>query len=37
MPAYTYRATNAAGRIQRGSITAANENELAHYLGEWRP
>lgn len=34
MPAYTYRATNAAGRIQRGSITAANENELAHYLGE---
>jgi len=32
MPAYRYRAVHASGRIAKGSISAANENELAHHL-----
>ncbi|MDX2028817.1 MAG: type II secretion system F family protein [Alphaproteobacteria bacterium] len=33
MPAYSYRAVHASGRIARGRIAAANEYELAHSLG----
>ena len=34
MPAYAYRAVHASGRVSRGQMSAANENELAHYLSE---
>ena len=34
MPSYAYRAIHASGRIAKGHMAAANENELAHYLGE---
>ena len=34
MPAYAYRAVHSSGRITKGQMAAANENELAHYLTE---
>lgn len=34
MPSYAYRAVHASGRVSRGEMAAANENELAHYLSE---
>lgn len=34
MPDFRYRAAHASGRIQRGVMAAANENELAHFLNE---
>ena len=34
MPSYAYRAIHASGRVSRGEMAAANENELAHYLSE---
>ena len=36
MPSYAYRAVHASGRVSRGQMSAANENELAHYLNEFR-
>ena len=36
MPAYSYRAVNVSGRITQGVMTAANESELAQYLGASR-
>lgn len=32
MASFAYRAVHASGRIQKGHMTAANENELAFYL-----
>jgi len=34
VPAYRYRAVSASGRIQRGQLAAAHENELGHFLRE---
>ena len=34
MPAYAYRAVHSSGRIVRGQMIAAHENDLAHYLSE---
>jgi len=34
LPAFSYRAVHASGRVQRGEMTAANENELARFLDE---
>ena len=34
MPAYAYRAIHSSGQITKGHMSAANENELAHYLNE---
>jgi len=34
MPSFAYRAVHASGRISRGEMTAANENELGHYLNQ---
>lgn len=34
MPPYAYRAVHASGRVSRGEMSAANENELAHYLSQ---
>jgi type IV pilus assembly protein PilC len=32
MPAYSYRAVHSAGHVTRGTVAAANEQELAYYL-----
>lgn len=34
MPSFAYRAVHASGRIARGEMAAANENELGHYLSQ---
>ncbi len=34
MTQYMYRAVHPSGRISRGEMTAANENELGHYLSQ---
>ena len=34
MPAYRYRAVHPSGRIHRGQMDSANENELVHFLNE---
>jgi type IV pilus assembly protein PilC len=34
MPSFAYRAVHASGRVAKGRMAAANENELAHYLRE---
>ncbi len=34
MPSYAYRAVHISGRVSRGEMAAANENELADYLSQ---
>ncbi len=34
MPSFAYRAVHSSGRVSRGEMTAANENELGHYLSQ---
>lgn len=36
MPSYAYRAADTAGCIMRGTATAANESDLAQFLGQSR-